>query len=209
MKPHVPSFPAILAIMSSESCSETTSLKTKYFLQNTLNLEKIFSHSRKTSLTFNKFLSSKRLATHDRPSEHVSVTFDPASHEESNTSYISSFEIQSPPDSKFTSTSKPPFEIDFDHVDFKAHILHVTSIIRDDFSCSSHSSHLSCSSAPSYFSSYHQIKDMIMPTSKLLDKKLEEILASYSDISSSIFILSSKSSSSLKTKTHRPSRTHF
>ena len=109
VKPVIPSFPAIVATTSVESCAETPALRNNYFPENKFNLETIFSHSRRKYLTFKKALSSKGLTTPTHPLEHISVTFDHEYHEESNISSIFSFETECPPDSKFTSTSNLSF----------------------------------------------------------------------------------------------------
>ena len=90
MKPTVPSFPAILATLSIESYVEIPALKTNYFLEKKLNLETIFSYSRIKHVIFKNSLSSERFPTSARSAEEASTTFVPASHKESNISFLHS-----------------------------------------------------------------------------------------------------------------------
>ena len=71
VNPSTPSFPEILHTLCVYSYAETPALNTKSFIENKLNLETTFSHSRRKSLTFNKSLSSKRLTAASRPLECV------------------------------------------------------------------------------------------------------------------------------------------
>ena len=80
VKPTIPSFPVITSTPSIESYEEIPSLKTKSFLEKKLNLETIFSHSRRKFLTFKKVLLSERFTAPYLPEEHASTISSPRLH---------------------------------------------------------------------------------------------------------------------------------
>ena len=83
-------------------------------------------------------------------------------------------------ESKRTSTSKPSFEIDFDPSAFEAHILNVISIIREDFSSSSHhSSSKYCNNSKVHVPSALNLPTKSLPNLKTTSNHLPHVSSLY------------------------------